>query len=40
VLRNTGWPLSVSAEVSSTPEPSAEELNAIREYDQEGFWTK
>src|ERR1700694_1362382 len=40
VLRNTGWPLGVSAEVSSTPEPSAEELNAIREYDQEGFWTK
>jgi glutaconate CoA-transferase, subunit B len=40
VLRNTGWPLSVSAEVSSTPEPSAEELKAIREYDKEGFWTK
>jgi glutaconate CoA-transferase subunit B len=40
VLRNTGWRLRVSDQVSSTPEPSAEELQAIREYDQDGFWTK
>jgi len=40
VLRNTGWPLRVSAEVPSTPEPRTEELQAIREYDKEGFWTK
>ena len=40
VLRNTGWPLRVSEEVTSTPEPSAEELKAIREYDTDGFWTK
>jgi glutaconate CoA-transferase subunit B len=40
VLRNTGWPLRVSGEVTSTPEPSAEELKAIREYDKDGFWTK
>ena len=40
VLRNTGWTLRVSEEVKPTPEPSAEELRAIREYDKDGFWTR
>jgi glutaconate CoA-transferase subunit B len=40
VLRNTGWPLRVSEAVITTPEPTAEELTAIREYDKDGFWTK
>lgn len=40
VLRNTGWKLRVSDEVTPTPEPSPEELRAIREYDKDGFWTK
>ncbi len=40
VLRNTGWPLRVSEDVITTPEPTAEELTAIREYDKDGFWTK
>jgi glutaconate CoA-transferase, subunit B len=40
VLDNTGWPLRVPGKVTSTPEPSAEELRAIREYDKDGFWTK
>jgi glutaconate CoA-transferase subunit B len=40
VVRNTGWQLWVSDRVTSTPEPSREELNAIREYDKDGFWTK
>ena len=39
VLANTGWPLKLSPNVESTAEPSAEELQAIREYDKEGFWT-
>ena len=39
VLRNTGWKLRVPENVKRTPEPSAEELKAIREYDKEGFWT-
>jgi len=39
VLDNTGWPLRCGREVPPTPEPSAAELNAIREYDKEGFWT-
>ena len=40
VLRNTGWPLPVSEKVTTTSEPTAEELKAIREYDKDGFWTK
>jgi glutaconate CoA-transferase, subunit B len=40
VLANTGWKLNVADEVGETPEPTAEELKAIREYDTEGFWTK
>jgi glutaconate CoA-transferase subunit B len=40
VLGNTGWKLRVSSELMSTPEPSPEELQAIREYDKDGFWTK
>jgi len=39
VLNNTGWKLRLSQSVSQTPEPTAEELQAIREYDKEGFWT-
>jgi glutaconate CoA-transferase subunit B len=40
VLANTGWKLRVSEDVQPTPEPTAEELRVIREYDKEGFWTK
>jgi glutaconate CoA-transferase subunit B len=40
VLANTGWELRVSEKLEQTPEPSAEELRAIREYDKEGFWTR
>ena len=40
VLRNTGWKLRVSENVIQTPQPTAEELQAIREYDKEGFWTR
>jgi glutaconate CoA-transferase subunit B len=40
VLENTGWPLRFTEPVADTPEPTAEELKAIREYDKEGFWTK
>jgi glutaconate CoA-transferase, subunit B len=40
VLRSTGWKLRVSENLLQTPEPSREELAAIREYDKEGFWTK
>jgi glutaconate CoA-transferase subunit B len=40
VLNNTGWKLRVADEVADTPVPSAAELEAIRQYDKEGFWTK
>ena len=40
VLANTGWKLRVSDRVRETTPPSAVELQAIREYDKEGFWTK
>ena len=39
VLSNTGWKLRVADDVAKTPEPSPQELKAIREYDKEGFWT-
>lgn len=39
VLANTGWKLRVAEDLVITPEPSSEELAAIREYDKEGFWT-
>ena len=40
VLSNTGWTLRVSDEITQTPEPSTAELEAIREYDKDGFWTR
>ena len=40
VLANTGWNLRVGDNLTQTPEPSAAELAAIRDYDKEGFWTK
>jgi glutaconate CoA-transferase, subunit B len=39
VLANTGWKLRFAGHLAPTPEPSAAELSAIREYDKEGFWT-
>jgi len=40
VLTDTGWKLRVSDNVHETPLPNPAELQAIREYDREGFWTK
>jgi glutaconate CoA-transferase subunit B len=39
VLANTGWKLQLAKTVQQTPEPSPKELQAIREYDKEAFWT-
>jgi glutaconate CoA-transferase subunit B len=39
VVASTGWKLCVSDNVSETSPPTVEELQAIREYDKEGFWT-
>jgi glutaconate CoA-transferase subunit B len=40
LLLNTGWKLQLAKNVQKTPEPSLQELRAIREYDKEGFWTR
>lgn len=40
VLANTTWRLRVSDSVPLTAEPTEAELQAIREYDKERFWTK
>jgi glutaconate CoA-transferase subunit B len=40
VLRNTGWTLRTPNQLTATQAPSAEELQAIREYDKNGFWTR
>jgi glutaconate CoA-transferase subunit B len=39
VVANTGWKLRVLKNVVETPSPTGAELQAIREYDREGFWT-
>jgi glutaconate CoA-transferase, subunit B len=39
VVANTGWKLRVSADVALTAEPTTQELDVIRDYDKEGFWT-
>ena len=40
VKGNTGWSVDIAPDVKITPEPTTPELQAIREYDREGFWTK
>jgi glutaconate CoA-transferase subunit B len=40
VKANTGWTVDIAPDVKTTAEPTPAELQAIREYDREGFWTK
>jgi glutaconate CoA-transferase, subunit B len=40
VLSDTGWNLRIADQPTVTSEPSPEALQAIREYDKEGFWTR
>lgn len=39
IRERTGWELRVSPELAATPEPTASELEIIRTYDPQGFWT-
>jgi glutaconate CoA-transferase subunit B len=39
VIASTGWKLRVSDAAAETSPPTSEELQAIREYDKEAFWT-
>jgi glutaconate CoA-transferase subunit B len=40
VVANTGWKLRLADDVGESTPPNAAELEAIREYDKEGFWTR
>jgi glutaconate CoA-transferase, subunit B len=40
VRSNTGWRLRIADQLTTTSEPSVEEVQVIREYDKEGFWTR
>jgi glutaconate CoA-transferase, subunit B len=40
VRSNTGWRLRIADQLTTTSEPSVEEVRVIREYDKEGFWTR
>lgn len=39
VIENTGWKLRCPDDLHETPGPSGAELESIREYDKDGFWT-
>ena len=39
VLANTGWPLRVADEVTTTRPPTADELAILRRFDPDGYWT-
>ena len=39
VVENTGWKLKLAEEIKTTARPSENELQAIRDYDKDGFWT-
>jgi glutaconate CoA-transferase, subunit B len=40
VRAETGWDLAVAPEVGETPAPTAAELEQIRRFDPDGFWTR
>jgi glutaconate CoA-transferase subunit B len=39
ICENTGWPLKVADDLELTPAPTATELNMIRRFDPEGYWS-
>jgi glutaconate CoA-transferase subunit B len=39
VRQNTGWPLKIADEIATTPVPTRKELDMIRRFDPEGYWT-
>lgn len=40
VQRKTNWPLKISENISQTPKPTEIEIELLRKYDPNGFWTK
>ncbi|MDF1589937.1 MAG: CoA-transferase [Desulfobacterales bacterium] len=39
VKLNTGWPLRVASELNQTSAPTAVEMEKLRQFDPEGYWT-
>ena len=39
VRQNTGWPIKVADDLTSTPLPTRSELDMIRRFDPQGYWT-
>ena len=39
IERETGWPLRRAPDLHETPEPTRDELAAVRKYDPKGAWT-
>ena len=39
VHQNTGWPLKIADNLDVTPAPTAKELEMIRRFDPEGYWS-
>lgn len=39
VKAQTGWPVRISAELSFTPAPTLQELNVLRRFDPDHYWT-
>ena len=39
VQASTGWPMAVSPRLDQTQRPTRQELEAIRRFDPQGFWT-
>ncbi len=39
ICDNTGWPLKVADDLTVTPAPTSKELETIRRFDPEGYWS-
>jgi glutaconate CoA-transferase subunit B len=39
IRQNTGWSLQVARELVQTPKPTQRELEMIRQFDPQGYWT-
>ena len=39
VLKNTGWPLKVADDIAKTPVPTDDEMQMIKRFDPDGYWT-
>jgi glutaconate CoA-transferase subunit B len=40
VCQSTGWPLKIADNLELTPAPTADELEMIRRFDPEAYWTR